>query len=50
MVVPPHCEHAEQVDTQADGTDQEQLVRIHLWGVQPAQMVSIAGNENEKGP
>jgi hypothetical protein len=30
MVVSPHCEHTEQVDTQADGADQEQLVRVHL--------------------
>jgi len=48
MVVSPHCENTEQVDTQADGTDQEELVRVHLWGVQPVRMVSSAGNENEK--
>jgi hypothetical protein len=46
MVVSPHCEH---IDTQADGADQEQLLRVHLWGVQPVWMVSTAGNENEKG-
>ena len=33
MVVSPHCEHTEQVDTQADGADQQQLVRVHLRGV-----------------
>jgi hypothetical protein len=49
VAVSPHCERTEQVDTQADGADQEQLVRVHLWGVQPARMVSIAGNESEKG-
>ena len=32
VVVSPHCEHIEQVDTQADGADQEQLVRVHLEG------------------
>ena len=33
MVVSPHCKHTKQVDTQADGADQQQLVGVHLWGV-----------------
>ena len=47
VVVSPHCEHTEQVDTQADG-DQEQLVRVHLREVQPVQMVSIAESAIEE--
>ena len=48
MVVTPHCEHTEQVDTQADRADQEQLVCVHLWGVQPVWMVSSDKIENER--
>ena len=32
VVASLHCEQTEQVDTQADGADQGQLVRVHLRG------------------
>ncbi len=34
MVVSAHCEHAEQIDSQTQATDEKELTCIHLWWIQ----------------